>query len=212
MAAVDRAVEAAWPERKGDAYVRAMQAAAAELEAIASVMQAVGSDPVEQSRTQRSLGCVYGDLGPALGKAMLQKAYDCFLRAEGFLTGRSETLEQAKIDFNIGNMLRQIDASDTVLLQEAERRLLAARPVFEVWAPENLSSVDQALVSARALLKFAPLASSVNRRRSDLDQLDADIAKGKSATELAKKLEDIGGGLRSAVEGLGPLLDSRRTR
>ena len=147
MARVDRAVDAAWPARQGDDYVREMRWAAGELETIAREMQAKGFGRIEQSRTYHYLGSVYADLGPALGKAMLLQAQKVYQRAETLLEGQSDELERAKLSFDFANTLRQIDPKDMEQLQEAKRRLLAARAYFAMHAPQYLAQVDAALQS-----------------------------------------------------------------
>ena len=130
MDLADRALDAAWPERYGADYVRKMLSAANELEEIAVEMQAERVEPVEQSRAYRYLGSIYSDLAPSLGKEMLIKAKGAYQMAEGFLEGYDDELERAKLNFNFGNTLRQVDPNDIAQLQEAEERILAARKVF----------------------------------------------------------------------------------
>jgi len=217
MDRVDRALDKAWPERKGPEYVREMEWASGELERIASEMEAKGVKPIEQSRTYRYLGSVHADLAPALGKQALRKARDAYLKAERLLAGHGDALERAKLDFNFGNALRQLDPNDAKQLQEAERRFLAARKVFAEEAPQHLRNVDEALSSVRNLLKVAPLAKIVERNRADLANLGDQIKAGGSLDEIAAKMRAIrerGGGIAglfAAVQGImNELPDSAR--
>ena len=172
MDRADRALDKAWPDRKGQEYVSEMESAAKELEGIAVEMQVAGIEPVEQSRTYRYLGSVYSDLAPALGKQLLMKSRDAYQKAETLLGVHGDVLEQAKLDFSFANTLRQLDPNDTKRLQEAERRFLAARKVFAEKAPQNVARVDEALSSTRNLLKLAPLANAVERNRAELGDLE----------------------------------------
>ena len=104
MDAADRALDAAWPARQGDDFVRAMQAAAAELEQIAGEMMVSGVPAVEQSRAHRYRGSILSDLEPALGKEMLEKARVAYSMSEALLQGHDDPLETAKLNFNFGNM------------------------------------------------------------------------------------------------------------
>lgn len=208
MNRADRAVDKAWPERKGQEYVREMESAAKELERIASEMQAAGVEPVEQSRVYRYLGSVYSDLAPAQGKQLLVKSRDAFRKAESLLGTHGDALERAKLDFNFGNTLRQLDPNDSEQLREAERRFLAARKVFAEQAPQNLARTDEGLSSVRKLLKLAPLINTVERSRADLADLEKQMKSGGNPAEIAAKMREIrernGGvaGLFAAVQGV----------
>ena len=169
MDLADSALDAAWPERKGAEYVGAMQSAAKELEDIAAEMQAEGVEKVEQSRTYRYQGSIYSDLAPALGKEMLIKAKEAYQMAEAFLEGYDDELEWAKLNFNFGNTLRQVDPNDIAQLQEAEERILAARKVFAEQAPQFLEQVDTALMSVRSLLKIAPMVIAIERNYDEME-------------------------------------------
>lgn len=208
MDRADRALDKAWPERKGQEYVREMESAAKDLERIAVEMQAAGIEPVEQSRAYCYLGSVYSDLAPALGKQLLMKSRDAYEKAESLLGVHGDALERAKLDFNFGNTLRQLDPNDTRQLQEAERRFLAARKVFAEKAPQNVARVDEALSSTRNLLKLAPLANAVERNRAELGDLEGQLKSGGNLTEIAAKLQEVrernGGvvGLFAAIQGI----------
>lgn len=208
MDRADRALNKAWPERKGEEYVREMESAAAELERVAAQMQASGIAALEQCRTYRYLGSVCCDLAPALGKPSLMKSRDAYRKAESLLGDHGDALERAKLDFSFGNTLRQLDSNDIQQLQEAERRFLAARKVFAQQAPQHLGNVDEALSSTRSLLKLAPLASTVERNRADLAGLDERLKSGENLAEIAAKMKEIrerGGGipgLFASVQGM----------
>jgi hypothetical protein len=211
MARADRALDAAWPARQGDDYVREERWAAAQLETIASEMQTQGFDRVEQSRTWRFLGSVYADLEPALGKEMLLKAREAYQRAETLLEDQSDELERAKLNFNFGNTLRQIDANDIEQLQEAKRRFLAAREYFALHAPEYLAQVDAALQSVENLLRVAPLANAVNRNIDDMAALQKQRADGGSIGEIAEKAWEVmkrGGGAAGMIGQLQTIIDT----
>lgn len=224
-----RALDAAWPERKGDEYTLAMQTAARELESIASRMPLEGLNRTEQSRTYRYLGSVYSDLAPALGKEMLYKARESYEKAESLLAGEPDGAELAKLNFNFGNTLRQIDPNNVQLLAEARNRLLVAREYFVAHAPEYLSQADMALVSVENLLKIAPVAAVIKQKiksaRRTLEQLanetDAGIAftvapiealiaglsLDRSGAEKTVELQrQVGAAVAPAVSG-GPLTD-----
>ncbi len=191
MDRADRALDKAWPERKGQQYVREMESAARELQEVAVEMQASGMEPVELSRAYRYLGSVYSDLAPALGKQMLVKAKNVYQKAETLLEGYGDALERAKLDFNLGNALRQLDPNDTEQLREAERRFLAARKVFADRSPQHLPGVDEALASTRSLLSLAPLANVVERNRADMKDLEEQLAAGRNVAEIAAKMEEM---------------------
>ena len=217
MDRADRALNKAWPGRQGEEYVREMESAAGELERIAAEMRASAVEPLEQSRAYRYLGSVHADLAPALGKPSLMKSRDAYQKAESLLGKQGDALERAKLDFNYGNTLRQLDANDIKLLHEAERRFLSARKVFAERAPQNVASVDQALSSTRSLLKLAPLANTVEQNRADLAGLEERLKSGENLAEIAARMKEVrerGGGipgLFAAVQGMvNELPDSAR--
>ncbi|MHC4555732.1 MAG: hypothetical protein ACYS80_00350 [Planctomycetota bacterium] len=211
MDRADRALDAAWPARQGDDYVREMRWAASELETIASGMHAKGIDQVEQSRTYRYLGSVYADLGPALGKEMLLKAKKVYQMAESLLDGQSDENERARLDFNFGNTLRQIDPNDIEQLQEAKNRFLAARTHFALHAPQHLAQVDEALQSVESLLRLAPLANTVKQNTDDMADLQKQLADGGNVNEIAEKTQEVmtrGGGAAGLVGELQTIIDT----
>lgn len=205
----DKLIEKAWPERKGAAYLQGMQLVASKLVKTVAEMQACGIHAVEQSRTYRYLGSVCSDLAPALGKRMLEEAREAYLKAEALLEGHEDPLEHAKLDFNLANTLRLLDANDIDQLQEAERRLLSARKVFEMQSlPQHIASAEEALTSTRCLLKAAPLANSIARSKADMEHLEAKLQAGEKLDEIAKEMEEVqqrnGGvaGLYASLQGL----------
>jgi nucleoside 2-deoxyribosyltransferase len=208
MDRADRALNKAWPERKGEEYVREMEWAAREFERIAAEMKASGTELLEQSRAYRYLGSIHADLAPALGKQALMKSRDAYRHAESLLGNHGDALERAKLDFNFGNTLRQLDPNDVKQLQEAERRFLVARKVFAEQAPQNMANVDEALSSTRSLLQLAPLANTVERNRAELAGLEERLKSGENLAEIAAKMQEIrerGGGipgLFAAVQGM----------
>lgn len=197
MDQADRALDKAWPERKGQEYVREMESAAKELESISAEMQASDIEPVEQSRARRYLGSIYADLAPALGAQMLAKSIDAYRKAEMLLAGCRDALEQARLDFNLGNTLRQLDPNNVQQLQEAERRFLSARSVFAVQATHYLARVDEALLSTRNLLRVAPVASAVEKNLADIKKLEQELTAGGDLAAITRKMEELwkrGGG------------------
>ena len=211
MGRADKALDAAWPARRGDDYVCEMRWAAGELETIASEMQAKGFDQVEQSRTYRYLGGVYADLEPALGKDMLLKAKKVYQMAETLLEGQSDELERAKLNFNFGNTLRQIDQNDIEQLQEAKHRFLAARAYFALHAPQYLAQVDAALQSVESLLRLAPLANTVKQNTDDMADLQKQLKDGGNVNEIAEKTQEVmtrGGGAAGMVGQLQTIIDT----
>lgn len=191
MDSADCALDRAWPERKGQEYVREMESVARELEAIAGEMRTRGVDPIETSRAYRYLGSVYSDLAPALGNNLLARARDAYQKAEMLLEGHSDTLERARLDFNFGNTLRQLDPNDVKQLQEAERRFVAARKVFVERSPQHVPSVDEALSSTRGLLKIAQVANTVEPARADMQGLKAQLAGGGNPSEIAPRVQEV---------------------
>lgn len=211
IARADRALDAAWPARRGENYVREMRWAADELASIAAEMNEQDFDPVEQSRTWRYLGSLYADLEPALGKEMLLKAKQAYQAAEALLENQSDELERAKLNFNFGNTLRQIDPSDTEQLQEAKLRLLAGRAYFARHAPQYLAQVDPALQSVESLIRITPLANAVKQNTDDMAALEKQLAAGGDVNEIAKKAQEImkrGGGIAGMVGRLQAIIDT----
>jgi hypothetical protein len=214
MDRVDRALDAAWPERKGEDYVREMRSAVKELEAIAAQMRVEDFTRVEQSRTYRLLGSLYADLDPALGKEMLSKAREAYEVAEALLGGQTDELERAKLNFNYANTLRQLYPNDLQQLQDARDRFLAARKCFAIQAPQYLSQVDAALVSVENLLRIAPLANTVERNIRDMKALEQELARGGNVSEIGKKVQEVmkreggvaglTGRLKGIADGLPP--------
>ncbi len=191
MNEADRVLDAAWPERTGAEYTRAMQSAAAALESIAAAMARRDINKTEQSRTYRYLGSVYSDLTPAVGAEMLLKAKEAYEKAEALLAGEPDELERAKLNFNFGNTLRQIDPSNAGLLQEAKRRLLAARACFAVHAPQYLPQVDAGLKSVEDLLALAPLAGEIAKDTEDMAALQEKLAAGGDVGEIVEETHKV---------------------
>jgi hypothetical protein len=211
MDRADAALAAAGPARLGDECIHETRRAAAELELIEAKMQANGFDRVEQSRTYRHLGGLYEDLEPALGKEMLLKAKNAYEAAEALLEGQSDDLERAKLNFNFGNTLRRIDTDNVEQLQEAMRRLLAARAYFAMNAPKYLTQADAALQSVKVLLSLAPLANAVNQNRDDMAALEKELAAGGNVNEIAAKAQAVmkrGGGVAATVGRLQTVVDT----
>lgn len=211
MDRADRAIDAAWPERKGEAYVNEMMRAASEMERIAATMKAEGFDRIEQSHTHRLLGSLYADLAPALGNEMLARAVSAYRAAEELLEGQSDELERAKLDFNFGNALRQVDPNDAGLLQEAKRRLLAARATFLVQATQFLPQVDAALKSVESLLALAPLAREIDENTKDMSALQEKLAAGGNVSEIAEETRKVmsrHGGVAGMIGRLQAVIDT----
>lgn len=211
MDRAERALDAAWPSRQGSDFVKAMQAAAAELERIAGAMVAAGTPAVEQSRVHRYRGSILSDLAPALGKGMLEAARDAYLLSEELLKGHSDRLEQAKLNFNFGNTLRQLDPNDMAQLKEAERRFLAAKSVFERSAPEFLPRVEEALSSTRSLISIAPVAKTVYQASDDMEDLEERLAMGCDIGEITAQMKEVmsrGGGPAGILGQIQGLLNS----
>lgn len=207
---VDRALDAAWPARTGDAYVREMRWAERELKAVAIEMQSKGIGKVEQSRTYQGLGSVYADLEPALGKEMLLKAMEAYNIAETLIEGQSEDLVRAKLNFNIANTLRLLDPNDIRQLQQAKQRLQAARTYFAKNAPQFLEQVDAASQSVESLLKIAPLANVVIQNTNDMATLQEKLSAGDNVGEIAERMQDImkrDGGAAGLVGQLQAVVD-----
>jgi hypothetical protein len=207
----DRALEAAWPARLGDDYVREMLWAVGQLEAIAGEMQAKDFDQAEQSRTYNQLGTLYADLGPALGKEMLLKARKSYQVAETLLAGQPDDLERAKLNFNFANTLRQIDPNNMEQLQEAKQRGLAARAYFAGHAPQYLAQVDAVLKSVENLLQIAPLANAVRQNTDDMAALQKQLAEGGDINEITAKAKEVmkrGGGAAGMVGQLQTIIET----
>jgi hypothetical protein len=134
---------------------------------------------------------VYSDLAPALGKKMLIKARDAYLRAEALLEGCGDEVEKAKLNFNFGNTLRQIDPNDVEQLREAEHRFLKAREVFAGQAPQFLEQIDTALSSVRSLLKIAPTAVALERNRAEMETLKQELVRGENLPEIIAKVREL---------------------
>lgn len=212
----DRAVQAAWPRRQGEPYVRQMRGAIEELEGIASAMATAGIDPVQRARTYRQLGSLYADLEPALGQQMLLHAKVDYELAEGLLQGQHDDLERAKLDFNYANALRQMPGMDVPQLQDARRRLLSARAAFLRMAPPLVAQADLALRAVEARIAIAPINAAIERNREDMEAVQRDIAAGANPADTLKKLRESmnrDGGIaglaaraKDVVEGLPPEL------
>jgi hypothetical protein len=216
MDRADRAIDAAWPQRTGADYEQQMLATVRELETIASEMRATGAEPIEQSRTYRYLGSVYADLEPQLGKETLMKSRQAYQFAEALLEGVVDESEQAKLNFNYANTLRQLDPNDIGQLQEAERRFRAARAYFVAHDPKYLGQVDTALQSVDTLLKLAPLANAVSDNIRAMQSLDKQLAESGNAAQIAEKMQEVmgrdggaaglTGRVKTLVDGMPPEL------
>lgn len=211
VARADRALEAAWPDRKSTEFVRTMQWAVDELTSIVGQLKALGFDQVEQSRTYRMLGSLYADLAPALGKSMLMKAVDAYRTAERLLEGQSDALEAAKLDFNHANALRLIDANDIERLAEAKGRALRARRHFAAHEPKYLSQCDSLLQAIDGLIRIAPLAAEVQRNATEVEELRKRLIAGDDIGNVAEKMKELlgrGGGVAGQLGRLTALVDT----
>lgn len=191
MDRADAAVSAAWPERKGEKYVKEMQFAADELQNIAVSMEKEGVDSVEISRTFRYIGSIYADLAPALGNSMYTKSKDVYLRSEKLLEGCTDDLERAKLNFNYGNTLRQMDPNNIDQLQEAKNRFLSAKEAFTVHSPNSVSSADEALLSVNTLLSIVPILKTVEKNFAIIEQMKKGLDEGKDWKEIMEKTREV---------------------
>ncbi|MBN1697970.1 MAG: hypothetical protein JW881_10690 [Spirochaetales bacterium] len=191
MARANKALDAVWPSRLGEEFVKESLLAIEELMKIAHQMKANDFSRIEQSRTYRFIGCMYSDLMPAKGKDMLLKASEAYQTAEHLLEGQSDELEQAKLYFNFANTLRLIDPNDVDRLSRARKYLLVARAYFATHAPEFLAQADDALHSVEALLSAAPIAGSINRSISEMAGLREKLAAGGDVGEIAGKMNTL---------------------
>lgn len=217
MDRADAALDKAWPERQGDAYSNAMRAELRELESIVASMQQTGLGPTIVGRTWRYIGSVRADLAPALGDDWLASAIDAYDQAEHYLRGQDDLLERAKLNFNLANAQRQHFKNDVAKLEEAERRLLAARSTFQEHTPEYLPTVDEAVQSTRSLIQLAVMSQQVDQDRSRVDALGKQIESGGDASEIAREFDAIknrdGGPLAQVInlqKLIGKLPDSAK--
>jgi hypothetical protein len=214
MDRADAALDSAWPERSGAAYVEAMQAAAADIRRVAVELEAMGAPAIEQSRTRRYLGSIYSDLAPALGPDWLARALDTYFEAERLLPVSEQGLERAKLEFNFGNTLRQLGRDDPGSLNEAMRRLSAAREVFAKQAPQYLPQVEQAMTSVDRLLTITPIVQAVRRAQADLDDVGRRISEGADLLEVARDLRRISkrdGGVEGLIDRARAILTNLPT-
>jgi hypothetical protein len=188
---VDKAIDEAWPQRTGEKYVHEMKWAVDELKTIADLMKAMNFNLIEQSRTYRLLGSFYADMEPALGKEMLNNARKAYQVAEALLENQSDDLERAKLNFNFANTLRFIDPDDTSLLQEAKKRLAAARSCFAVKAPQFLAQTDPAIQSVDALLMLAPLSKAVKINTEDMATLENKLKNGHNLNKVYEQIHEV---------------------
>jgi nucleoside 2-deoxyribosyltransferase len=210
MDRADRALDKAWPARQGSEYISEMESAAEELQAIIKNMRLVNVGPVETSRTYRYLGSVYSDLAPALGDQLLATAISAYEQAEDELQGQDDVLERAKLDFNLANSLRQFYKNDARKLQEAERRLLAARSVFDAESPQHVAAVDEALSSTRSLISLAPMIVETEKNIQDVNELAVQLKSGRDVQEIAEKFGEIrerGGGAAGKYAKIQKLIE-----
>ncbi|HCY77484.1 MAG TPA: hypothetical protein DHV28_16330 [Ignavibacteriales bacterium] len=191
MDSVDQAVDKTWPTHVGDDFVREMQWAVDELINICNEMKAKGISKLEQSRTYRYLGNVYSDLEPALGKQMLLKAIQTYKMAELLLKDQSDEFEKAKLNFNYGNTLRQIDPDNIELLQESRQRILSCRAYFAENETNYLAQVDKVLNSVEDLLRIAPLANAVKKKSDGMANLNERLQKGDNISDVASKMNEL---------------------
>lgn len=191
MDRADRALDKAWPRRKGDAYISEMEAAAGELTTVIESMELFGVDPVETSRAYRYLGSVYSDMAPALGERYLATAIDAYGQAEEQLRGLRDPVERAKLDFNMANSMRQYFKNDVSKLEDAERRFLAARSVFAEQMPQQLPAIEEALSSTRSLISVATMAGQMSNDREKVDQLEEQLEAGGDVAAIAEEFTEI---------------------
>ncbi len=103
----------------------------------------------------------------------------------------ADPMEHAKLNFNFGNTLRQIDPNNLEQLQDAKRRFLAARDVFVGQTPQLLQQVDTALLSVNNLLKIAPVLNAVEQNYSDVKSLEEELKKGRNLAETIQKIRQV---------------------
>lgn len=191
MDRADRALDAAWPSRIGSEYVHEMQAVAEELKGIAAAMAQEKVDPAEQSRVYRYLGSIYSDMAPALGHDNLFESQKFYEKAEHLLEGNDDLLEQAKLNFNFANTLRQVDPDNIELLEESKRRFMFAKDILQIKAPEFMPRIHEALLSVTTLLKIAPLINNVNQLSREMEGLQRELQDGGGLADIAKRTNEL---------------------
>jgi hypothetical protein len=202
MDKVDLALDSAWPERTGEAFIKKMSDAVSRLQSIAEQMNKEGVSKTEIGRTYTSLGSVYSDLKPSLGIEMLHKAKDAYLKAESYLKDCKDELILAKFNFNYANTLRQIDPNNTGLLAEARLRYEYAEEHFSALAPQYLPLVSEGIVSVNNLLLLAPISNKINKKKARVDEINKSIHDKGNATEVMKDfgtIEKEDGGISGLV-------------
>jgi hypothetical protein len=211
MSRVDRTLEAAGPERKGEDFARALTSAATSLESLVRKMPAAHIRGKERSRTYRYLGGIYLDLAPSEGPQMFSRAMQAYEKAEALLKSDPDDLEQAKLDFNLASALRHIDPNDIEKLREAKRRLLCARDYFVTRGPQYLDLVDSELQWVETLFTLAPMAREVKENGEEMAVLQAQLKAGGNVQEVAAKARTLmrkGGGVSALIGRLQPIVDS----
>jgi hypothetical protein len=129
------------------AFAAAMSEAIERLErVIADVERDPLADLVEVSKTCRWLGDAWFDHGRHARRPSWERGAEAYLKAERLLAGRIAPVEQAKLDFNFGNTLRQLSEGTNVgLLEAAEARYDSAAKAFR----DNHLSNFATMVSAQ---------------------------------------------------------------
>src|SRR5256885_5006890 len=105
-----------WPDRNGADFAAELRCVVQELTTLTRAgITGWEANEAEYARTLWYLGDAYFDLAQGRDRALLAQGAQAYRRAEALLTG-SNTVEQAKLDFNFGNTLRGLSSGEDVAL------------------------------------------------------------------------------------------------
>lgn len=196
----DKALER-WPGRRGADFEREVASVAEELQDVAAAQEAQGQSAPERCRTWRYVGDALFDLAHGTDAAILKRAAAAYDRAESLVTDLDEPLERAKVDFNLGNIMRGISGgTDRALLEEALLRYQLALATFVDLAPELATTVQRALDTLLPQLK---LLDTFDRARATYE------STVRVAEELSRTPEDAA--VQERARSLLAALQKRRS-
>jgi HEPN domain-containing protein len=174
----------------------AARGAVSQLRALLATVGYDFRDPLNAGKTWRYLGDAYFTLSGKTDETSLRLARQAYLKAEKILADAHDTLESAKLDFNLANTTRLLDGGrNRELLEEARRRYYDARKAFARVMPEAVASVENSLESLEIVIKgldFLKTAGEGYHKTNSLKQkLEAAGNDPEQISRIAREFEKL---------------------
>jgi hypothetical protein len=181
------------PSETDPAVVTTARSAIDELNRI--VKQQGEDDSFEAAKTWKYLGDAYWYAASRKDQEALSNARRCYYRAEAGYA--SDPVATAKLNFNLGNVLRLIDKGfNYECLLEAKRRYMKAAQLLRLHQPEMVQAVDRSIRDLEPAICALPLMQRAEadqqRARKLKAELEADpAASGQKLREIQNAIDEL---------------------